>query len=368
MKKLFSILTMVATLGLFFACSDDSKTYEAPAKLSIVSSELVFTPAGGTNTIKTNAQGTLTVATTSTWLTVAVDGSTVTLTATPNDSLQTRAAIIDLIAGDAKATLTAQQQGLILDSIKVESCMFAATLNDPAQIENFGNIDFEAVPSADWIHWNKVESGYSITVDDNAGSYRSGTIALKYRDYSHSILVGQWGTTFPFEELNTATYKDENGNVLTKAITVVADPAVEDAYLLKGLIAEGDISLQLNSASDASNPEWFIPSGYSPGKLTEGSTTYTLRCMASLTNTNTGNRFIPTSTAPAQENGFRMAFNWSADATGKLTFGFVRNAQLQEMYDTDGFIVCKYSSATGAAAAARKGVVYYFLDFKLTKE
>jgi len=364
MKSLYSIIS-VAFIGLFLmACGDDSKDYVSPAKLQIKSAELVFTPAGGTNVITTAAQGALSATTTSNWLKLEVDGSTVKLTAEPNVDLQTRAAVINLSADGANASVTAQQRGMILDLDAQDVYAFEYANNEVATIMNYGNVDFASETSADWIHFNKNNDNYTISVDDNDGEYRKGTVTLKFASIQKTIKVQQWGKSYPFTEMNTATFTDGEGHVQTKAVTIVADASKEGAYLIKGLTAEGDIQMLTNSSVGG---EFFIPAGYKVGTLVEDEKTMTLRCLISA-KTKSGDRYYPTITSSSESSPYRMAFRWTADDNDNFSLGYVRNANLTSAYETDGVVVCKYNSASGAAAINRKGIVYYFTNIRFSKQ
>ena len=363
-KQIFSILAIAAMAGLFYACRDDDKTYESPAKITITSADLVFTPNGGTNTVTTNAQGTLTATTTSTWLTTEVEGSTLKLTATPNSKLETRTAVINLSANGAVATLTAQQRGMIIDLTVDDNYLFTATDNAGSLIVDNSNVTFESVVSADWIHLTKTADGYTVNVDDNpAEDMRSGSVTLKFNDFVRQFRVTQWGTTFPFASLNTAIYTDGDGVEQTKAVTVEADASKEGAYLIKGLLEEGDIQLLTNTGV---KNEYFIPAGYTPGKITEGGSTLTLRCLMSAYSVSTGNRYYPTTVSTSATTAFRMAFRWNADSNNQVFLEYFRNENLSTAYNTDGVIVCKFSTASGASAVARKGIAYYLTNLRLT--
>ena len=152
---------------------------------------------------------------------------------------------------------------------------------------------------------------------------------------------------------------------LSPRLTVVADTEKENTYLIKGLMSEGDLSMTYN-ASNKNMVEYYVSAGYSPGKLIDGETTYTLRCLMSAYNVNTGNRYYPTAVTTQAANAYRMAFEWQVDENAIPVLNYVRNNTLSSTYNTDGIIVCKFSSATGAAAAARKGIVYEFLNLKFT--
>ena len=369
MKKIYSLLVMGVLAGMLTACSkEDSASYESPAKIVIKNAELVFSPNGGTNTVTTNAVGTMTATTTSKWMTVEVDGSTLKLTAEKNSSLEMRAAVIDIAADGAVATLTAQQNGMIVDITVNEDYVFNADGNEDSLIVDNSNVDFDAIISVDWIQVSKTSSGYKVHVDDNTDTeMRTGNVTLSFKEYSQSFRVIQLGTFLPFTSLTTAVYTDENGAEQTKAVTVVADPSKDGAYLIQGLLAEGDVQL-LSHPSNRN--EFFVPSGYTPGTYSEDGATLTLRCIMSAWNKSTGKRFIPTvvsTGATASTAAYRMAFQWSSDAAGTPVLQYFTNKSLSSAYTSDGMIVCKYSSASSASAVARKGIVYYFTNLKFTK-
>jgi hypothetical protein len=256
------MITALMTCSLV-ACSSDDPTYESPAKIKITSADVVFMPGGGTNQITTEASGTLTATSSSSWLTIKVNGSNLELTAQPNTGLQTRTAIINLSANGAVATLTAQQKGLIIDMNVHDNYQFNDSDNQDSIINNNSNVDFEVSVSDSWIKVLKTKHDFAVSVEDNASNdFRVGSVTLKFADYKKDFKVTQWGKEYPFTSLNTATYTDGEGNEQSKSITVVKDDTKEGAYLVKGLVPEGDIQVLTNSSKKG---EFYIPSGYLVG-------------------------------------------------------------------------------------------------------
>ena len=259
MKHLYNIMITALMTCSFAACSSDDPTYESPAKIKITSADIVFTPNGGTNTVKTEASGTLTATSSSSWLTIKVNGSNLELTAQPNTDLQTRTAVISLSADGAVATLTAQQKGLIIDMNVHDNYQFNDSDNQDSIINNNSNVDFEVSVSDSWIKVLKTKHDFAVSVEDNASNdFRVGSVTLKFADYKKDFKVIQWGKEYPFTSLNTATYTDGEGNEQSKSITVVKDDTKEGAYLVKGLVPEGDIQVLTNSSKKG---EFYIPSG-----------------------------------------------------------------------------------------------------------
>lgn len=372
MKKLFGILTLVTVAFMVTSCGDDDPAYEASPVLGITSANLVFTPTGGTNTITTTATDELTANSTASWLTIEVDGKDVRITATRNTDLSTRAAVINLSAGGAKAMITAQQNGLIFDLHAADSYSYKATGNTVSTITNDSNVDFDITVSADWIHLEKSDEGYSLSVDDNeSDELRTGTATLSFGESAKQMKIVQWGKVYPFLTMNTATYKDKDGNVQTKAVTIVANPSKEEQYLVQGLVPEGDLLLIPNTVDGY--PEWYVPCGHLVGTKNnlEGKQVW-LRCMMSCKNIESDNRYIPTVKSEEPTTSYRMSFGWNVEEDGTVILPYQRNANLAEIYATDGIIVCRYTKANKVAKSDRDGdgdacIEYYFLDLKFSK-
>lgn len=365
MKKIFSFLVLLTAMTMVTSCSNNDATYTAPEILPITVADVLFGAGGGDGSIVANTTSSLIATTNASWLTLTTNGNTVTVTSQANTSLEARSAKIIVSAADgATASVVATQHGLLLALDAENSYLFKSTDNAPTIILDKSNVEFEQVISADWIHLDKVVEGYSITVDSNEGEYRHGTIELSFAaaEFKKVINIGQWGESFPFASLNTATYEDENGNSYTKDIQIV-EGNDNGTWLIKGLMDEGDILF-----SKGIGDEFYVGAGYSPGTRTEGSTTYTLRCLLSAYNVNTGNRFYPTQISTQANNAYRMAFEWLTDEDANPSFDYVRNSTLSPNYRTDGIIVCKFNSPSSASSSARKGIVYEFLNLKFSSK
>jgi len=77
MKKILSIMVLLAGVISFTSCGDDDTTYTAPAQLELKSVDAFYEAAGGTGSIVVNSSETITAASNAEWLTVAVSGTTV---------------------------------------------------------------------------------------------------------------------------------------------------------------------------------------------------------------------------------------------------------------------------------------------------
>jgi hypothetical protein len=362
----------VAVLGTIFlmACGDD--TFEEKSSSVNVTSAITTIPVmGGTAAINVTGEG-ISATSSADWLTVSVSGNTVHLQGASNTSKQSRNALITISAANGDKTfVNISQQGMVINIVADNGYVFEGVDNADALIVNNSNVDFETVISADWIKFEKNDKGYTLNVTDNEGDeLRSGSVTLKYGDYSKQITVLQWGKEFPFLTLNTATYKDENGTEQTKAITIEKDADKENQYIIKGLVPEGDVLLMYNKTEK----NWYVSSGYYVGSIlkTDGTKVY-LRCMMSATNANTGARYIPTTITTTATSAYRMQFSWNLNADNQTELIYTRNSTLSSTYTTNGIIVVRYKKQSGAAATNRDGsdddcIEYYLLDLKFSKK
>lgn len=113
MKKILSLIVLLAGVTMLMSCGDDDATYNSIQKLEVSNAEVLFEAEGGTGSITVNTSSGVTATTESTWLTVAANGNKVTVTAPLNSSLDGRSATITLKAGDAQAVVTATQKGSV---------------------------------------------------------------------------------------------------------------------------------------------------------------------------------------------------------------------------------------------------------------
>lgn len=372
MKKIFSLIVLLTGIISMMSCSENDATYDSTEPLLITDADIIFTADGGDGSIVASTSSSIHAVTDAKWLSLATNGNTVTVSAQPNASLEARSAKIVLTADNgAQATMIATQHGLLLALNAQNSYMFSKDNSNPTIIADKSNITFITEISDDWIHVEKVFEGYAVTVDPNeSGTYRHGSIKLSFpaKDFSKTINIGQWGDVYPFDEMNTAVYEDENGNETQKAVTVIANPDAtkKNSYIIKGLMDEGDVVLLYNASSPSNNPEWYIASGYLVGTYTEGGTEYYLRCMMSATIVSTGKEFVPTTASESATTGYRMAFNWTVTDNGSLNLEYVRNEQLAATYSTNGFQAWTYKTKA-VSATSRDKVIYTFLNFRLEK-
>lgn len=374
MKNICNILAIALVAispMLLSACSSDYDFDEKVSTVTVTSGTTYIPVMGGKASLQVTGEGIVATSSAS-WLSVSVSGNTINLEASGNTTKQSRNALVTVTASNGDKTyVNVSQVGMVVNLQAETNYTFEGSGNAEIIISDNSNVEFELSSDA-WIHLVKTENGYKLTVDDNeSNELRIGNATLTYGDVKQQIKIVQWGKVYPFLTMNTATYKDKDGNVQTKAVTIVANPSKEGQYLVQGLVPEGDLLLIPNTVDG--HREWYVPCGHLVGTKNnlEGKQVW-LRCMMSCKNIESDNRYIPTVKSEEPTTSYRMSFGWNIEEDGTVILPYQRNANLAEIYATDGIIVCRYTKANKVAKSDRDGdgdacIEYYFLDLKFSK-
>lgn len=195
MKKIFSLIVLLAGVITFTSCSDDDATYTPVTPLEVSSADVYFEALGGTGSIVVNTNGAVTAQTSSQWLTVSTSGNTVTVTAQENSTRDGRSAKIVLTAANgATANVTATQNGIVYGLKKGTSY----TLNDNANTLNLEIYHSKSVTVrslTDWItaSFNEETDRIDISVTpNNTGQKRFGYVEVSSGEFSDIVTISQF--------------------------------------------------------------------------------------------------------------------------------------------------------------------------------
>lgn len=194
MKKTYLILAMmVGCLALTTSCGDDGSK-EFPANtVQVASADTELAAEGGSKTFTVTGTGlTASVPESCTWLTVAVSGNDITVTALPNLERQTRHTIVNVVASNGDHTgISVSQYGAIFTLDAPASLSIsddAQQLNYPAKY----NLPITISTSADWLKAGMTEGAMVVeTTTNTTGHPRSGYVYYEIGTVSDSILVVQ---------------------------------------------------------------------------------------------------------------------------------------------------------------------------------
>ena len=197
MKKLYSLIALLAAVTLFTACGDDDATYSPTPKLEVTAVDVLFEPEGGQGSITVNTASGLTATTEASWLTLTVSGNQVTATADANNTLDGRSAKITLQADGAQAIVTATQKGSVYGVILSDDLLqIADTANSLTAIPVFhsGAVTVESL--TDWLSASFDEESSSIVVTGQANpdkASRTGYVAFATANVKDTLAITQKG-------------------------------------------------------------------------------------------------------------------------------------------------------------------------------
>ncbi len=254
MKKLLSLMILLAGVTMFTSCSNDDATYTPSPVLEVSNADLKFDATGGTGQVTVNATGTVTATTESQWVVLQVNGNTVTVTAAENTTLNGRSATIVLNSGDAKAVVTATQKGGtygLKDGTNY-------SIGDEALTLNLGLIHSSAVEVkslADWLtaSFDDDADEFIINVAANeTGWRRTGQVAFKTGNIKDTITITQWDFLKDIQGTYGLIYQSK-GNWVYQLVDLAVTKDNEGAMsFVSGDLAEMGIKI----------PVTFDPSNY----------------------------------------------------------------------------------------------------------
>lgn len=180
MKKIHLLWLLAGFLTLATGCSEeDYSELTSSQKLEIVKSNVNFSAEASQGIIEVKTDRTLSATSSEEWCTTSVSGNIVTVHAEPLIAREGRSALITLTDGVKKAQVTVHQAGIIW-GLQGESLYFvpaeANEIQIPAKISCEYDTDFSA-PS--WMNGELKDDTYVVSIGQNTGELRSGSITFK---------------------------------------------------------------------------------------------------------------------------------------------------------------------------------------------
>lgn len=256
MKKIFSIIALLAGVTMFTSCGEDDATYTAPTPLEVSNVEVLFESQGGTGTITVNSSAALEATTSSTWLTLAVEGNKVTATATANPTLDGRSAKISLKAGGAETTVTATQKGSVYGIAGGTEYTISDTLNAYVYIPVVQDAGVTVKSLTDWLKASYNAEADQIEVvaaSNDEETPRVGYVAFETGVVKDTITITQQGMQFTIAT-QAITMTNEGGRqnidvTCSKNVTIVSTVDwITAAY------SKGSKQIQVNVSANTGNP------------------------------------------------------------------------------------------------------------------
>lgn len=205
MKKIFNMMMCLAVAAFATSCSDDNDNpYAHKSLITITESKLAFDAvASDAGRVAFKADGNVTVKTSADWCTAVLQGDTVKVSVTQNDTRYARAASIVLRCKDDSAVVSLVQKGVML---QIASINLVANTDEATSVscDCEANVDMVVESKPDWT--NVTIADGKLKVDfaaNNSGTFRRGVVVMRSDNFVDSVNVGQ----YDFEQDIKGTYK-----------------------------------------------------------------------------------------------------------------------------------------------------------------
>ena len=194
MKKIISLVALLAGIIFITSCGSDEASYTSAPKLEITSANVLFDAQGGNGSIVVNTTGSITATTDASWVTLSVQGNTVSVTAAPNITLDGRSAVINLVSGGTEAEITATQKGSVYGLYSDLDLKFDdAARSLSISIDHPSTVQLTSLDS--WIEasFNEATDQIDIQVAENkSGWRRSGKLVVETAGLRDTLKITQF--------------------------------------------------------------------------------------------------------------------------------------------------------------------------------
>ena len=167
----------------FSSCeNEEGHGYEIADNIQIVSNNISFDAKAQSGTVEVIAPGAVTVKCDAPWVTTSVDGGIINVAVTQNNSLEGRNAVLTIMSGSEKKTITVAQRGYVFDIDFGGSTDLK--LNDKAFSKAYpckSTLDLEISTSASWLTAVYADGKLTISAEENTtGNPRKGYIIYSF--------------------------------------------------------------------------------------------------------------------------------------------------------------------------------------------
>lgn len=233
MKKITQSLLLAFLCALGITSCDN---YEAPEivstpALTITSRETTFPSSASTGSITFTADGPVTVATNSDWLSATVSGNRIDISCTANPSLESRSGVITATQGQYKTDISVIQMGkktFVIGLFTLTNWNVPSSTATTLTYELDDDIDVVFNTTDNWLTYSHTNGVLTITAARNttghmrSGSFsynvdgNEGTVDVKQFDLDSDV-VGTGYTFYYYTASSKATQRSMNAEIKKKS-------------------------------------------------------------------------------------------------------------------------------------------------------
>lgn len=244
MKKIFGYIIAAFACVAVVGCSDDDidNPYAHVNSIKIVDSQVAFSAPASSGSVKFSCAGSVSVTSNRDWCKATVDGDSVIVTVTDNESLNGRAANVTLRNGSDTLQVAVVQNGMKIH-LSTKCASFAGDYEDNERYTLTSDIPVAVDSTPDWVSARIVDSCLYVSVtENNTGHLRTGYIYYGAGAYRDSLRVFQADFNNDIAGNYSLYFKDDKGN--------------EDVLRNKTL---SEVGLSLKKQGNVSLPMYYDP-------------------------------------------------------------------------------------------------------------
>lgn len=193
MKRLTYIIIAAIAAFAILSCSSDKEEKADVKTLKVVKSESTIMPDGGSCTIEVESVGTVTVVSDKEWCTATISGKTITATATPNLTNESRYCLLTIKSGNESVPFSILQYGEVVSGFEALTDIAAPVEGREIVIDVLSNVEVVLEADQTWIHPSFVSGVLTVSVDKNdEPRTRTGVVTYSAGSVSGSFNVMQY--------------------------------------------------------------------------------------------------------------------------------------------------------------------------------
>lgn len=194
MKKILYIATLALAAFSVLSCKQDNPEQQAAASsISITKAESTIYPEGGSVAIEVETSESFTVTSDRTWCTTSVSGKTITATAEPNTTNESRYCRLTIKSTSKTLYFSIIQLGEVISGFEGLEDFSAPVEGRELTFDITSNVEVKVEADQDWIHPVYKDGKLVITIDKNDQPMtRTGVITYSAAGVSGTVNVMQY--------------------------------------------------------------------------------------------------------------------------------------------------------------------------------
>ncbi len=192
MKKILSIIFLLAAVFSFTACSsDDDYVPSQNYVLEVIQADVTFGPEASTGQIVVNSDQAVAAVSNEEWCSVSVQGNVVNVNVASYDKIASRNALVTIVSGTKTVDVPVHQNGAVF-ATKAPSEITSDYSAQQFEYQVKSNMTVDLSTSDDWIAAKIIDGNLVITLSENTtGAKRTGYVYYNYGVTSGEIQITQ---------------------------------------------------------------------------------------------------------------------------------------------------------------------------------